>query len=88
MRLSVLHRLDDGQEFGVVVKLVDLNANSYRDKQHRDRSIQSYKVESGFYAHFAHKLHNVSCAYHRHSSLCLQQKALILNMLTGNSKDA
>ena len=63
MLQSIVHRLDGGQELGVVVKLVDLNANSYRDKQHRDRSTQSYKVESGFYSHFARKLHSVGvCA--------------------------
>lgn len=57
---SAVCRLDDGQEYGVVVKLVDLRANSYRDKQHRDRSTQSYKAESGFYTHFAHRMHDVS----------------------------
>ena len=58
--MSVVCRLEDGKEYGVVVKLVDLRANSYRDKQHRDRSKQSYRVESGFYKQFAHRLHNVS----------------------------
>ena len=53
----VLCRLEDGQDIPVIVKLVDLRANSYRDKQHRDRSTQSYRVETGFYRHFAHRLH-------------------------------
>ncbi|KAL3130840.1 hypothetical protein ABBQ38_000173 [Trebouxia sp. C0009 RCD-2024] len=56
--LPYILTLDDGQEYGVVVKLVDLRANSYRDKQHRDRSTQSYKAESGFYTHFAHRMHD------------------------------
>lgn len=56
---SVLLRLENGRTFGVVVKLVDLNANSYRDKQHRDRSTRSYKVESAFYTHFAPRLYDV-----------------------------
>ena len=77
---SVLPRLEDGQELGVVVKLVDLNANSYRNKQHRDRSTQSYKVESGFYKHFAPKLYNVRCVCIRHKSLYLEQKALTLTI--------
>ena len=51
------HRLADGQQVSVVVKLVDLRANSYRDEQHRDRSAKSYKVETGFYRQFAHRLH-------------------------------
>ena len=47
----------------VVVKVVDLRSNSYRDLEHRGRSLRSYRVETGFYHTFANRLQQACQRY-------------------------
>jgi len=52
-------RFVDGRHINIVVKVVDLRNNGYRDQEHRNRSLQSYKVETAFYHEFGDKLEKV-----------------------------
>ena len=61
--LNFCFRLVDGLQVDVVVKVVDLRSNSYRDHEHRGRSLRSYRVETGFYLTFANRLQQACQRY-------------------------